>query len=66
MLRATIVREKQLRDGRNSYHVRIGQEPQTGGDVEVIEILGQKDGETRRQLDVRAYNFLLDHAVMFG
>jgi hypothetical protein len=66
MLRATIVRMKQLVDGRNSYHVRIGKEPQTGGDVEVIEILGQKEGETRQQLDVRAYNFLLDYAVMAG
>jgi len=67
MLQATIVKEKpHPKRDRPVFHVRIDTTPQTGGDVEVIEILGQKAGETRESLERRADDFLRDYAVMYG
>ncbi len=55
MLRATIVKERY----KDQYHVRIGKEPQKGGDVEVIEILVQREGESKEELAARAHEFAL-------
>lgn len=54
MLKATIVRE-----GKDRYHVRIGKgPPQVGGDVELVEVLDQKPGESEEALKERALEFL--------
>lgn len=58
MLKATIVRDK---DG--TYHIRISKDsPQTGGDVELIEILDQKPGESEGAFKERAVEFVRNRA----
>ena len=66
MLILTIVKEKKPWFDRPAYHFRVGDAAQTGGDVEVIEVLNQKEGESRAALEKRADDFLRDYAVMYG
>lgn len=60
MLILTIVKEKKPRSDRPTYHFRVGDAAQPGGDVEVIEVLNQKEGESRAALERRADDFLRD------
>lgn len=54
MHNATIVKDK-----NGQYHIRIHPDaPQTGGNVKVIEVLQQKDGESLDQLKERALKFV--------
>lgn len=57
MLTATIVRDK---DG--VYHIRISKKgPDTAGDVTVIDILLQKDGENYDAFKFRCQEYVRDH-----
>ena len=56
MRSATIVREK--KDPSRIY-IRIDKgAPQTGGDIEVIEVLQQKDGESLEDFKERCVRFV--------
>jgi len=72
MLCLTIVKEKGTgcriadRWQPSRYHFRVGKTAQDGGDVEVIEVLNQKEGESRAELEKRADDFLADYALKFG
>ncbi len=51
---ATIVKDK-----KGVYHIRISkQQPQIGGDVEVIEVLNQRDDESIDDFQERAIRFV--------
>lgn len=51
---ATIVKDK-----NDVYHVRISKDgPQDGGDVELIEVLNQRDNETLEEFKERALSFV--------
>ena len=55
MRSATIVREKK----GGMIHIRIDKNaPQTGGDVEVLEVLHQKDGESLEAFKERCVRFV--------
>ncbi len=66
MLCLTIVKDKKPGLDRPTYHFRVGTKAEIGGDVEVIEVLNQKDSESRAELEKRAEDFLADYAVKFG
>ena len=60
MLTATIVKDKT----NGCIHIRIDKNgPQTGGDVEIIEVLQQKDDETDEELKLRALAYVHEHDV---
>ena len=54
--RATIVRHKVT----GIYHIRIGPQPDDKGEVELIEVLVQKDGETVEAFKERTRQFVQD------
>jgi hypothetical protein len=57
MRAATIVREK---GDPKKIHIRISSddEPQKGGEVELVEVIHQKDGETLEQFKERVVKFV--------
>jgi hypothetical protein len=59
MRTATIVKDRQ----NGMIHIRIGKEPQTGGTVDLIEVLQQRDDESLEEFKERCIRFVKERVT---